>query len=102
VQIETLYFEGCPSWRVALERAHTAVARAAVQATVGTRAIETMEEAMSAGFRGSPTILVDGVDPFADDAAPVAFACRVYHTDAGPQGSPTVDEMIAALGGVTG
>ena len=95
--IEILYFEGCPSWRVALERTRSALARARLDATVGTRAVETMEEAARAGFRGSPTILVDGVDPFAGDAGPVAFACRVYHTDSGPQGSPTVDQLVAAL-----
>ena len=35
------------------------------------QAVPTAEEAEAVGFRGSPTVLVDGVDPFADPAAPV-------------------------------
>ena len=47
--------------------------------------------------RGSPTVLVDGVDPFGDDAGAVGLSCRLYRTDAGLVGAPTVDQLVSAL-----
>ena len=58
---------------------------------------QTPEEAEAARFRGSPTVLVDGRDPFADPAAPVGLSCRVYRTADGLAGSPTVDQLLAVL-----
>lgn len=51
--------------------------------------IGSPEEADRAGFRGSPTILIDGRDPFATGAEPIGLTCRVYRTDEGVQGAPT-------------
>jgi hypothetical protein len=49
------------------------------------------------GFRGSPTVLVDGRDPFADRQAPVGLSCRVYSTPEGLAGAPTVAQLIEVL-----
>ncbi len=38
-------------------------------------------------FRGSPTVLVDGWDPFLDPASPVGLSCRVYRTEDGVTGA---------------
>ncbi len=59
--------------------------------------ITTPEEAEAAGFRGSPTILVDGVDPFARGDEPFGLACRVFQTPDGPAGSPSVEQIEVAL-----
>lgn len=62
------------------------------------RLVETPEEADRVDFRGSPTILVDGVDPFADESDPVGgLSCRVYETADGPAGSPTLDQLRRAF-----
>jgi hypothetical protein len=53
--------------------------------------VETIEDAVRTGFPGSPTILVDGEDPFAEAGAPVGLACRLYRTEMGPQGAPTLE-----------
>ena len=86
-----LYFDGCPHWRTAADRL------TALQAELGfkltSQRVATPEEAELVGFRGSPTIQVDGVDPFAPDDAPIAFACRVYATPDGPAGSPTIEQL---------
>jgi hypothetical protein len=42
-------------------------------------------------------MLINGVDPFADPDAPVGLSCRVYRTDDGPAGSPTVEQLLAVL-----
>jgi len=92
-----LYFDGCPSWRTALERVQTAADRAAVQVQVTTRAVETDEDADLLGFTGSPTILVNGRDPFPQPGMVPALACRVYPTPAGLAGSPTVEQLVHAM-----
>ena len=59
--------------------------------------ISTPQQAEAVGFRGSPSVLVNGRDPFADADAPVGFTCRVYETDAGLAGAPTVEQLLAAV-----
>jgi hypothetical protein len=95
VNVEVLYFEGCPNWRTTEERL------TALQPELGFdlshQLVSTPEDAERLGFRGSPTILVDGIDPFASGLEPIAFACRIYETPAGPAGSPTVEQLHKAL-----
>lgn len=65
--------------------------------TVTRHLVDTPEEAERVGFRGSPSILVDGVDAFADPDAPVGLSCRVYMTPEGPAGSPTLEQLREVL-----
>jgi hypothetical protein len=50
-----------------------------------------------AWFVGSPTILINGVDPFGVAGQSPAYACRVYATPAGLSGVPPLDDVISAL-----
>jgi len=59
---------------------------------------DTYEKAVGRGFGGSPTVLVDGVDVFADRRAVAGLACRVYETEQGPAGSLTLDQLRTAIG----
>ena len=91
-----LYFDGCPNWAEAA--AHLATLAEEDQGlVVEHRQVTTSEEAEEVGFRGSPSILVDGVDPFADPDAPFGLSCRVYPTPDGMAGSPTLGQLRAAL-----
>ncbi len=58
----------------------------------------TEDEAERLRFRGSPTILIDGVDPFAEEEAPFGLSCRIYQTDRAMEGSPSVTQLLDALG----
>jgi hypothetical protein len=60
--------------------------------------IETPEDAERLGFAGSPTMLIDGRDPFASEPAHVGLACRTYMTPSGPAESPSVEQLEQALG----
>lgn len=61
-------------------------------------AVEHMpEDATRLRFRGSPTILIDGADPFADKTSPVGLACRVLPTPDGLRGAPTVEQLVKVL-----
>ena len=66
---------------------------------LGYRAVRSIEEAESVGFAGSPTIEIDGRDAFAGESPEVGFACRIYVTDAGREGAPSISQLQSALGG---
>ena len=93
------YFDGCPNWQAAHDLVRQALRDVGSLSVVTLQAGPTAEEAEAVGFRGSPTVLVDGVDPFADPAAPVGLSCRVFRTPAGLAGAPTLGQLVAALGG---
>lgn len=95
MKLELLYFDDCPNWKIVAERLHAvATSRGFL---VERRLVATAEEAEAARFRGSPTVLVDGRDPFASGDEPFGLACRVYQTPAGSAGSPTVEQLEAAV-----
>jgi hypothetical protein len=98
VDVTVLYFDGCPNAEVADERLRAALRLAGRDdVRVEHRLVSTPEEAEAVGFRGSPTVLVNGHDPFADPDAPSGLSCRVFRTEAGLAGAPTVEQLLAVL-----
>lgn len=99
VDITLLYFDDCPGWEVADGRLGEALRIVGLDPTaVERRQITTDEEAQRARFRGSPTILLDGVDPFLEgDAGPFGLSCRLYPSESGLAGSPTLDQLVEVL-----
>lgn len=95
MNVELLYFDDCPNWRTAAERLEEVAGRRGL--SVERRIVATPEEAEAVGFRGSPTVLVDGEDPFASGDEPFGLACRVYQTPDGPAGSPTIEQLDAVI-----
>lgn len=93
--LELLYFESCPHWRLAAARLATIADELGL--TVEHRQVTTDAQAAAVGFHGSPTILIDRRDPFPTGNEPTGLACRVYTTPDGPAGSPTLDQLRAAL-----
>jgi hypothetical protein len=53
------------------------VAQLGVGATVAERVIDDPDVAWAVGMHGSPTVLVDGTDPFAPAGLPGSLSCRV-------------------------
>ena len=64
---------------------------------VTTIVIETPAQAERRGFIGSPTILIEGADPFAEPGQPAALACRIYRNTTGPAGIPELRQLRQAL-----
>jgi hypothetical protein len=95
MEVTVLYFDGCPSWQTADQRVSALADELGI--TVTRRKVTTPEEAEAVGFRGSPTILVDGRDVFARGHEPVGLSCRIYQTPDGPAGAPTIAQLRAAL-----
>jgi len=96
MDIVVLHTGACPHVALARERVADALATAGREAVVAVEVVGTQEEAERWGFAGSPTILVDGVDPFPSDSGP-ALACRRYPTEDGIQGAPTVAQLVEVL-----
>jgi len=99
MQVKVLYFEDCPNWKVAAERLRGVLDATGIaeEVEVTYQTVETPEEAERVGFHGSPTILVDGRDPWAEHGGPFGLSCRIYRTEHGPEGSPSVAQLTEAL-----
>lgn len=98
IEVTLLYFDGCPHWLEA--DAHLRLLADELSGVhLSRQIVDTPEEAERMSFRGSPSILVNGVDPFAEANDPVGLSCRVYQTPDGPAGSPTLEQFREALRG---
>jgi hypothetical protein len=94
-RLQLLYFPECPHWRLTEERLNEVAARLGL--SIEHQLVTTEEEAVRVSFRGSPTILIDGVDPFSEGEQAVGLSCRIYRTPEGYAGSPTLEQISAAL-----
>ncbi len=100
VEIEILFFAGCPNSEAALERAREAVAIEGVAANVQMIEILDTQHAIARRFLGSPTIHIDGedVEPEARMSGEFGFACRTYRaSDGSVAGAPSVDLIAIAI-----
>jgi hypothetical protein len=96
MEITLQYFDGCPNWQTTEERLAVITAERS-DITVSRQLIETQAEAETVDFRGSPTLLADGVPLFPVPEAPPGLSCRVYLTPAGLAGSPTTEQIRDAI-----
>jgi len=97
MKITIQYFDGCPHWELADERVRHVIGEISSDVTLEYQFIDSPETADQLGFHGSPTILIDGWDPFITGVEQVGMSCRVYRTDDGIQGAPTEAELRKLL-----
>lgn len=75
------FFDGCPSWQTARDQLRAAARETGLEVDLRFEQVGTLEDAERLGFTGSPTILIDGRDPYpASDALPrwpVAYIQRL-------------------------
>lgn len=95
MQTSLLYFADCPGWREAGRRLRLALDR------VGHAGVPvdyvSVESGTAAGFRGSPTIMVDGTDLLPGGAVSEELTCRVYRGENGLSGVPDLADLVTAL-----
>jgi hypothetical protein len=99
MNIELLYWEGCPSHPEALALLQEVLAERGVDASVELHEVLTDEEAQELRFPGSPTIRVDGrdVDIAGADSRP-ALTCRIYYlADGRVSPIPSREQLEEAL-----
>lgn len=102
MQIEILTVPGCPNGPVLTQRL-AAVLGENPEVPVVQRTVTDPEEAARRGMHGSPTLLIDGRDPFADPDTPPSLSCRLYRApDGSRHGAPSVEDLRRALDRGTG
>ena len=93
MKLEILQVPGCPGAdlldaRLA-ELGHSRVIR---------RVVTSQADAERLGLAGSPTLLVDGADPFARPGQPPSVSCRLYLDEQGHRSpAPSPGQLRAAL-----
>lgn len=98
MDVELLVVPGCANQHSAAALLRTALDDIGLPgATVRTTVITTQQQADQRGFTGSPTIRLDGDDPFAQPGRPPALACRVYPGPDGPSPLPALSDLRQAL-----
>lgn len=99
MKITIQYFDGCPHWRLADERLRNVLrSESRTDIELDYQLIDSGEAAKHVGFRGSPSVLIDGVDPYVTGQEPVGLSCRVYRTERGSEGAPSEAQLRAAIG----
>lgn len=98
MKLEILHVADCPNVAVLQDRL-AVVTAGRPDVDMFLRLVEDPEVAAQLGMRGSPTVLVDGADPFADPAEPPSISCRLYRgPDGSVGGAPSVEALRALLG----
>lgn len=94
----TILAEGtCPNAPVLKDRL-AAVLDGREDVSVSHRVICDEDEAARWGMHGSPTLLIDGVDPFAEPGQPPSMSCRLYREDDGrTSGAPSAGQLRQAI-----
>lgn len=96
MRITVLTVPGCPNASVMSERLDAALAGRAASV----ESVEVHDEAEAArwGMTGSPTVLIDGVDPFTTPGTSASMSCRLYRgPDGKTGGAPSVEQLRRAL-----
>ena len=94
MKLEILHVPDCPNLATLIDRLREVTDR-----PVLTHQIDSDEEATARGMAGSPTLLIDGIDPFATRDQPVgAVSCRLYRDESGRMtGAPSVEKLREAF-----
>lgn len=92
--LEVLHVPDCPNLGPLLDRL-----RLVTDEPIVTTEVRTVAEATQHGMRGSPTLLVNGRDPFQQaGSGEAALSCRLYRDEDGQiVPSPTAEQLRAAI-----
>jgi hypothetical protein len=97
MQIDLLYFDGCPSWEGALVKLKAALAAEEMEADIQLIKVEDNADATRRKFLGSPSFCVKDVDWWYEERKRYNLSCRVYTTPQGMRGAPTVEMLREKL-----
>jgi hypothetical protein len=98
VQVTIQYFDGDPNWPTARDRVRDVLdGEGHAGVDIELQRIGSSAEAHEFRFRGSPTILLDGVDPFDSEESGYGLMCRVYRTEDGMDGAPSKLQLRDAM-----
>lgn len=97
MELTLLTIPGCPNAAIFEEWLAAALA-GYPDVVVRRREVADERQAAEAGMHGSPTLLVNGVNPFAVPGQVTSLSCRLYRDPAGhTEGASPVDVLRRAL-----
>jgi hypothetical protein len=95
-RLRPLQVPDCPGAEMLIRRLVEVFAPA--QPPLDRLVVADARQAAQLGMTGSPTLLVDGVDPFGAPGTPIGLSCRLYRDEHGGLGnSPSSRQLRAAL-----
>ncbi|GAB92383.1 hypothetical protein [Gordonia rhizosphera] len=98
MKLEILQVPGCPNVGLLERRIAEAVAGEQIDVAITHRVLNDQAAATEARMTGSPTLLVDGEDPFTEPGSVAGVSCRLYPVEGGGiDGAPSVAALRAAL-----
>jgi hypothetical protein len=93
MHLKVLAVPDCPNAPV-LKGRLAAVLGGRADVPVSHQMISDESEAARWGMHGSPTLLIDGADPFAEPGQPPSMSCRLYRNDDGQtSGAPSAVQL---------
>lgn len=96
MRLTILYVPDCPN--VATLQDRLAQVITADCAELALRLVDSQELAAELGMTGSPTLLIDGVDPFAEPGRSASLSCRLYRDEMDHlAGTPSLTQLRRAL-----
>jgi hypothetical protein len=97
MELILLTVPACPN-AAAFEERLAAVLAGHPEIVVHRREVSDEQAAAQAGMHGSPTLLINGADPFAPPDQAPSLSCRLYRDAAGrPAAAPSVQALREAL-----
>lgn len=99
MKVEVLYFDGCPNHKPTLDRVLEVLKEEGVSAEVSEMNIPDGAVAQAAGFLGSPSIRINGLDvePATRSLKEFGMMCRTYMVGGKRVGLPSQEVIRAAL-----
>jgi hypothetical protein len=99
VKVTIVHVPDCPNLGV-LRRRLALVLIGREDVAVFSHVVDTAERAEQWAMAGSPTVLIDGRDPFAEPGQAASLSCRLYRDEAGgPACAPSLAQLRDALNG---
>jgi hypothetical protein len=97
MRIQILHVPDCPGVAVLIERLAPLLA-GRPDVHLDRQVVTDDAQAVTLGMSGSPTLLVDGVDPFAEPGQSTSMSCRLYRDTGGHvSGGPSAVQLGRAL-----
>src|SRR5216683_7826448 len=99
MNIEVLYFEGCPNHLPAVERIRETLKSLGLEEEIHQVVVHTPADAEAQAFVGSPSIRINGADiePWARTAKTFGLSCRTYPDGSDRSGVPSRELLRRAI-----
>lgn len=99
LRIVVLGFPGCPNIEPTIRSLTSVAASHQVDAAITCQFVSEADDLTKIGFRGSPTVLIEGVDidPEVRASGECGYGCRLYATSGTPSREMISSAILRAL-----